>query len=168
MRSSRVQLAAGRLDFTLFLRDDACNSGNSMKSQAKKQLRATLGVFAVLLSAAALLGQFALTASAYGTALTSAGASALAPARGVSSGSTGESSAGYAVRASANPAAQEPDSSAKAQSPPPKDSGMVWVNTETGVYHRPGSRWYGKTKKGKYMLEADAVKAGYKPAKPEK
>ncbi len=41
---------------------------------------------------------------------------------------------------------------------------MVWVNTQTGVYHKWGSRWYGKTKHGKYMLEADAVKAGYKPA----
>ena len=42
---------------------------------------------------------------------------------------------------------------------------MVWVNTESGVYHKRGTRWYGKTKKGKYMLESDAVKAGYKPAK---
>jgi hypothetical protein len=45
---------------------------------------------------------------------------------------------------------------------PAKNAGMVWVNTESGVYHRPGSRWYGKTKQGKYMLEADAIKAGYK------
>lgn len=44
-------------------------------------------------------------------------------------------------------------------------SGLVWVNTASGVYHRPGSRWYGKTKKGKYMLEADAIRAGYKLAK---
>jgi hypothetical protein len=51
---------------------------------------------------------------------------------------------------------------------PSKDSVTVWVNTETGVYHKPGSRWYGKTKKGKYMLESDAIKAGYKPAKAEK
>jgi len=42
---------------------------------------------------------------------------------------------------------------------------MVWVNTDSGVYHQPGSRWYGKTKQGKYMSEADALKAGYKPAK---
>ena len=55
-------------------------------------------------------------------------------------------------------------SAANAQAAPAKKSGMVWVNTETGVYHRPGSRWYGKTKKGKYMTEADAIKAGYKAA----
>ena len=37
---------------------------------------------------------------------------------------------------------------------------MVWVNPETKVFHRQGDKWYGKTKNGKYMTEADAVKAG--------
>jgi hypothetical protein len=36
----------------------------------------------------------------------------------------------------------------------------VWVNTDTHVYHREGSRWYGRTKKGKYMTEEEAVKEG--------
>jgi hypothetical protein len=45
------------------------------------------------------------------------------------------------------------------------NNGMVWVNLDTKVFHRPGDRWYGKTKHGKYMTEADAVKAGYRPAK---
>jgi len=45
----------------------------------------------------------------------------------------------------------------------PKET-TVWVNTATGVYHKRGSRWYGKTKKGKYMTEADAIRAGYKAA----
>jgi len=43
--------------------------------------------------------------------------------------------------------------------------GMVWVNMETKVYHREGDPWYGKTKRGKYMTESDAVRAGYRPAK---
>jgi hypothetical protein len=56
-------------------------------------------------------------------------------------------------------------SSDKPQAPPANGAGVVWINTDTGVYHKQGSRWYGKTKHGKYMLEADAIKAGYKPAK---
>jgi hypothetical protein len=43
-------------------------------------------------------------------------------------------------------------------------NGMVWVNTDSGIYHKSGSRYYGKTKQGKYMPEADAVKAGYRAA----
>jgi cytoskeletal protein RodZ len=53
------------------------------------------------------------------------------------------------------------------QTPPAKSAGMVWVNTDSGVYHKPGTRWYGKTKQGKYMTEADAIKAGYHAAKKE-
>jgi cytoskeletal protein RodZ len=55
----------------------------------------------------------------------------------------------------------------KRQTPPASPAGMVWVNTKSGVYHKPGTRWYGKTKQGKYMTEADAAKAGYHPAKKE-
>ena len=42
--------------------------------------------------------------------------------------------------------------------------GQVWVNTELGIYHREGSPFYGRTTKGKYMTEQDAIQAGYKPA----
>jgi hypothetical protein len=40
----------------------------------------------------------------------------------------------------------------------------VWVNTQTGIYHCPRTRWYGKTNHGKYMDECEARKAGYRPA----
>jgi hypothetical protein len=42
--------------------------------------------------------------------------------------------------------------------------GMVWVSTDSRVYYKEGSRFYGKTKNGKYMSEADAIKEGNRPA----
>jgi hypothetical protein len=45
--------------------------------------------------------------------------------------------------------------------------GLVWVNTETHVYHKEGTRFYGKTKKGKYVTEQEAIKEGDKAAKRE-
>jgi len=50
----------------------------------------------------------------------------------------------------------------------PPEKGMVWVNTATGVYHKEGDRYYGKTKQGKWMTEAAAIKAGYHAVKPPK
>jgi len=43
--------------------------------------------------------------------------------------------------------------------------GKVWVNSSTKVFHKEGDPWYGKTKHGEYMAEADAVKAGNHEAK---
>jgi len=40
----------------------------------------------------------------------------------------------------------------------------VWVNTDSGVYHCPGTRWYGATKVGRYMSQRAAQRAGYRPA----
>jgi len=42
--------------------------------------------------------------------------------------------------------------------------GEVWVNTRSGKYWKPGSRYYGKTKQGKFMTEIDALDSGYLPA----
>ncbi len=44
---------------------------------------------------------------------------------------------------------------------------VVWVNTETKVYHLPGSAYYGKTKHGKYACASDAAKLGAHAAKRE-
>lgn len=39
------------------------------------------------------------------------------------------------------------------------------MNTSSHVYHKEGSKYYGKTKQGKYMSEADAIKEGDHAAK---
>jgi hypothetical protein len=47
--------------------------------------------------------------------------------------------------------------------PAPAGDGQVWVNTDSRVYHCPGTRWYGKTKQRSYMSEAQAQAQGAKP-----
>ena len=42
-----------------------------------------------------------------------------------------------------------------------KASGKVWVNLDSGIYHK-GGRWYGKTKNGKFMTPDEAKKSGFK------
>ena len=70
--------------------------------------------------------------------------------------------------AAASPAAAAPAPAKNAGAAAPKapapggGHGLVWVNTETHVYHKEGSRFYGTTKKGKYMTEAAAMKEGDK------
>lgn len=40
----------------------------------------------------------------------------------------------------------------------------VWVNLSSKVYHCPGTRYYGATKRGEFMSETDAEKTGSRPA----
>ncbi|MEG0676715.1 MAG: signal protein [Comamonas sp.] len=39
-------------------------------------------------------------------------------------------------------------------------AGKVWANEDSKIYHCQGSRFYGTTKNGKYMTEAEAKAAG--------
>ena len=47
----------------------------------------------------------------------------------------------------------------------PPQKGMVWVNLDSKIYHTEASRWYGKTKSGKFMSEVEAKKEGYRGSK---
>ena len=97
------------------------------------------------------------------TPLVSVGATAPAAAKA----SSADTSAAKPDKAQTPPAKKSGDaaksSTTEARVPPEK--GMVWVNTSSGVFHREGDHWYGKTKEGKFMTEADALKAGYHASK---
>jgi DNA uptake protein ComE-like DNA-binding protein len=66
-----------------------------------------------------------------------------------------------AAKPATSPAPKATDTAAKM----PPQKGMVWVNTDSGIFHKEGDRWYGKTKQGEFMTEADALKKGYREAK---
>jgi hypothetical protein len=40
----------------------------------------------------------------------------------------------------------------------------VWINTGSHVYHCPGTRYYGATKRGHFATEAEAISSGNRPA----
>ena len=61
-----------------------------------------------------------------------------------------------------------PKTTKPARGTPAGGGGQVWVNTDAHVYHKEGSKWYGRTKHGKYLSEAEAIKEGDHPAKDEK
>jgi hypothetical protein len=48
---------------------------------------------------------------------------------------------------------------AAAQQHCPRDE-VVWLNTNSGIYHEKGMRWYGRTKHGAYVCRKEADTAG--------
>ena len=50
-------------------------------------------------------------------------------------------------------------SESAAQAHCPRDV-VVWLNTNSGIYHEKGMRWYGNTKAGAYVCRREADAAG--------
>jgi hypothetical protein len=64
------------------------------------------------------------------------------------------------------PAQPAPATEPKSSTIAPASGGgadKVWVNTASNVYHCPGTRYYGTTKAGAYMTEAEATAKGAHP-----
>ena len=74
--------------------------------------------------------------------------------------------AGVERRRPSAPRAGEYTTELAARARCPSDT-VVWVNTPSRVYHYAGTHYYGHTKRGAYMCEADARAAGNRAARKE-
>jgi len=39
---------------------------------------------------------------------------------------------------------------------------VVWLNLPSGIYHFKGQRWYGATRSGAFVCQAEADQSGYR------
>jgi hypothetical protein len=70
-----------------------------------------------------------------------------------------------ALAASSIPAFAQTAPGAAAQPSCPASDPVVWLNTDSNVFHLKGDRYFGTTKSGKYLCESQAVTAGGREAK---
>jgi hypothetical protein len=125
----------------------------------KTQIRA-LAIAVGLLYAASGFAQTA-TNNAVNAATTAATTAA------TNAATTAKTNATAAVAAKVNPPAVAPVAAAAPVVAPfaapakmAGGAGKVWVNSISKTYHCEGSKYYGKTKTGEYMSEADAKSKG--------
>jgi Protein of unknown function (DUF3761) len=82
---------------------------------------------------------------------------------GACRGHGGVQSWGTAATSPGAASSQPAPAASQRAAPSSGGAGQVWVNTASKVYHCPGTRWYGKTKQGSFMSEAQAQAQGAKP-----
>ena len=85
-----------------------------------------------------------------------------APAAQTAGGGESACSSGYAHLPASHTAVQFcTDAEAQRRCP---GAVVVWVNTNSNIYHKAGSNTYGHTKVGAYMCESDATAEGDRPS----
>jgi hypothetical protein len=94
------------------------------------------------------------------------GKGADATAKGIEKGVSAASKAVQKGAAATASAAEKVDRKMTGAPRKPPQAGMVWADTATKIYHKEGDPSYGKTKTGKWLTEEEAVKEGYRAAKP--